>query len=289
MDGDGMSVLAEQAGPSHRPAVPPGGGPFDPADPADLRRGLGVVLPVLGAHPQAGTSGVALAVADAAAAAGRRVLLIDCADPARSGLAGVCAVEGRSVRNERGVAVRLASRRLPKGVVEVRRPVGTGEPIRPEQVPSIASWVTADANGFDLTVVDIGWDVWALTAPDAPSGPLAWATGPAARTFPVFVLRPTAASVALAEGVLTRYHDGVRRFGLAEPHCLAVVGGTSWPPRTRAVMGLHLARMARRTMFVPTSSDAAVNGWTTEPAPTSSIRAGAALLKTLTRTAKSRP
>ncbi|GIJ70603.1 hypothetical protein [Virgisporangium ochraceum] len=279
-----MSVLAEQAGPSRRPTAPPGGGPFDPAE-----LGLGVVVPVLGAHSQAGTSGVALAVADAAAATGRRVLLVDCADPARSGLAGVCAVEGRSVRGDRRAAVRLASRRLPKGVVDVRRPVGTGEPVRPEHVPSIGSWVTADANGFDLTVVDVGWDVWALTASDASPGPLAWATGSAARTFPVLVMRPTAASVALAEGVLTRYHDGVRRLGLADLHCLAVVGGTSWPARTRAVMGLHLARLARRTLFVPASPDAAVNGWTTEPAPTGSVRAGAALLKTLTRTAKRRP
>jgi hypothetical protein len=172
---------------------------------------------------------------------------------------------------------------LPRGVVAVRRLVGTGVPIGPGQVPSRASWVRADANAFDLTVVDVGWDVWALTAPDATLGPLSWAAGAAARTFPVVVLRPTAASVALAEGVLTRYEDGVRRFGLTEPHCLAVVGGGSWPARTRAVMGLRLARLARRAMFVPESAEAAVNGWTTEPAPTGSIRAATKLLNTIGR------
>jgi hypothetical protein len=278
-----MSVVADNryAGAAAGQARPPrhGGGAFDPAE-----LGLGVLLPVLGAHPQAGASGVALAVADAAAAAGRRVLLVDCADPARSGLAGVCGVEGRSVRGERGAAIRLATRRLPRGVVAVRRLVGTGVPMRPEQVPSVALWVRADANAFDLTVVDVGWDVWALTAPDAATGPLTWAAGSASRTFPVVVLRPTAASAALAEGVLARYRDGVRQSGLAEPHCLAVVGGGSWPAPVRAVMGLQLARLARRALFVPESSEAALHGWTTDPAPTGSIRAAAALLKTLSRT-----
>ncbi|MFY1636179.1 hypothetical protein ACN27F_23375 [Solwaraspora sp. WMMB335] len=283
---DGRSVDGAAAvpdAPSRRRAVPPHGGrTFAPTT-----LGLGAVIPVLGAHSQAGTSGIALAVADAAARTGRRVLLVDCADPARSGLAGACDVEGRSVAGTRRAAgIRLASRHLPRGIgVSVRRLLGTGTPMRPDELPTLTSWVAADHNEFDLTVVDIGWDVWSLTVPDSGLGPLTWATGRPGEVFPMIVMRATAASVALAEGVLTRYLAGVEPFGLVQPHGVAVVGAGSWPARTRNVMGFQLARLAHRALFVPASSEAAVAGWTTDPAPTASVRAATALLKTVNRSA----
>ena len=106
--------------------------------------GLGTLVPVLGAHPQAGASDIVLALADAAAMCDLRVLLIDCADPARSGLAGIAGVEGRSLSVSADKApVRLASRLLARGAVATRRLVGDGSPLAVSAVPQPLAWAAA--------------------------------------------------------------------------------------------------------------------------------------------------
>lgn len=248
-------------------------------DPAPL--GLGLVVPVLGAHPQSGASGVALAMADAAAAAGLRVLVVDCADPARSGLAGVAQVEGRSTASAPGRApVRLAQRRLPRGQVEVRRIVGEGTPLASGSVPLPPDWVTAVAAQADLTVVDLGWDLWNLMVPGTPLGPLSWCLGAASWTRPVLVVRATAPGVALAEGVLARYRLGTQRAGLVLPAALAVVGARSWPAAVAAVLGFQLHQFAAEhpPIWFPHVDEVAVGGWGPHPVSADLVRAAAALL-----------
>ncbi|WP_238009384.1 hypothetical protein KZZ52_27705 [Dactylosporangium sp. AC04546] len=270
-----VEVLRGAGGAPARPDV------FDPT-----RFGLGVVVPVLGAHPQAGASGIALALADAAAGAGLRVLLLDCADPARSGLAGVCAVEGRSVPGARGRAgIRPATRQLRRGVVTVRRIAATGEPLDVRRVPLPAAWIAADDNHFDLTVVDAGWDAWSLLATGERLAPLLWCTGSA--TFPVLVLRPTIGSAGLAEGTIARYDDAVRTAGLVPLYATVVVGARTWPATVVPVLGHRLAQRRRRTLFAEATAESAVSGWTTGPAPPASLRAATVLLRAVTGAAPS--
>ena len=243
---------------------------------------LGVVVPVLGAHGQAGTSGMALALADAAAGVGLRVLLVDCADPARSGLAGVAGIEGRSVRVAQDKAqIRMAIRALPRGRVATRRLVGDGTPLQVSAVPLPLSWAATVLDEIDITVVDVGWDVWHLMAPSRPIGPLAWCGGPSAATFPVMVLRPAAGSVVLAEGVLTRYASATSLLGLAHLLAVVAVGAEAWPPPAQAVMGLYLQQAGERVHFVPATAQAAVGGWGTASAPAASIRTATAVLQTI--------
>jgi hypothetical protein len=240
---------------------------------------LGTLVPVLSAHPYAGASGVALALADAAASRGLRVGLIDCSDPARSGLAGVCQVEGRSMpvgRHE--VHVRAATRNLARGVIDVRRMVGTGGPVSPSVVPAPAEWLMTWTNPVDVTVVDLGWDLWSLMAPGTALGPLLWCR-PVGIHLPVLVVRATVPSVALAEGVVSRYMRGMSSLGLAPLETLAVVGASSWPKDVLAAMG-HLMRAGMgRAVFVPSDEHANVAGWTISPSPATSIPAAEAVLR----------
>lgn len=251
---------------------------YQEPDPAQV----GVVVPVLGAHPQAGTSGVALALADAAAGAGLRVMLIDSADPARSGLTSVCQLEGRSfpASPERD-SIRLGERRVGRTNTQVRRLVGTGSPQRLEMLPRPVDWLTDSESPVDLTVVDLGWDLWQLTAPRSRLGPLQWCCLRTVPTMAVLVMRPSRPSVMLAEVMLARYGIGVRAVGLHGVGAVAAVGGTEWPMTVRAAMGPALDSLADQTEFIPLDNEAVSGGWTIAPAPTPSVVAAASLLRRL--------
>jgi hypothetical protein len=157
-----------------------------------------MLVPVLGAHSYAGTSGVALAMADAAAALGLRVLLVDCADPVRTGLAGVCGTEGASTPvPHTAVAVRVSQRMAERGGVQVRRLVAAG-PLAAAQIPPPKAWAAVAPTGFDLTVVDLGWDVWPLLTSPAELGPAWWLAAVTEQNSPVLVMRPSMSSAANA-------------------------------------------------------------------------------------------
>src|SRR5205807_5225153 len=114
-------------------------------------------------------------------------------------------------------------------------------------------WAGAGTDRFDLTVVDLGWDFWPLTSPGSRLGPLAWCIGRPGATFGVLVLRTGVPSVALAEGVLYRYHVGMQRLGFVDLYAAVALGGDSWPHESLVVMGHHLRQLARRTLLVPPS------------------------------------
>ncbi|WP_223874370.1 hypothetical protein [Salinispora mooreana] len=246
-------------------------------DPSEL--GLGVLVPVIGAHPQAGASGVALTLADTAAAAGARVLLIDCADPARSGLAGVCQREGRSVATGEGKAsIRLAARATARGALDVRRLVSMGTPLLADAVPRVHAWVAAAAGEFDLTVVDVGWDVWRLMMPSSPMGALAWCAGNPVSTYPVLVARSTMASTALAEVLLTRYQVGEQLGMLTPVRRVVALGAASWPTQVRSSLGRLMCQVRDPAVFAPLSPEHVVSGWGTTAAPAESVPAASTLL-----------
>ncbi|MFI5934079.1 hypothetical protein [Actinoplanes sp. NPDC051494] len=241
---------------------------------------VGVVFPVFGAHPQAGTSGVALALADAAALAGLRVQLIDSAEPARSGLVTATQADGRSwpVGDDRG-SIRLASRSLGRAVVSVRRIVSTGPPLGPWAVPRPVDWVAREPWQVDVTIVDLGWDMWRVMAPQAGLGPLEWCVLGNATVHPILVMRATLPSVSAAELILHRYGVGVERAGLTPVQRLAVAGAGGWPDRVRGATGNLVEGLAHDAVFLPHDPVAAVEGWTAAPTPPASSRPAATILR----------
>ena len=261
-------------------SVSPQPTPNGHSDPAMAR--FGAIVPVLGAHAQAGASGVALALADAAALAGLRVLLVDGADPGRSGLAGVCQVEGPSMSvGDTRAAIRIAARQLGRAAVDVRRLVGVGAPLTVAAVPKPPEWAASLAAPVDLTVVDVGWDPWRLMTGGSEIGPLAWCLAAPAATRPMLVVRPTVPSVGLAEAVIARYSLGQRRVHLAPVAGLVVTGADSWPNQVRAGLGYLLQQAAERAHFIPSDSEATVVGWTANPLPVATTTAAAGLLRVL--------
>ena len=259
-------------------SVLPGPSAAGPYDAAALM--LGTVIPIVGAHPHVGASGVALAVADAAAVLGLRVLLVDCADPARTGLAGVCGVEGASVTvcgAARGI--RVSHRALERGAVQVRRMVPTTAVLDAPQVPTPPLWAAAAPTGVDVTVVDLGWDPWPLLTGLTQLGPGWWLAGDQQQVCPVLVLQPTVASVIKAEGVLARYGNGVRGGLLAGVRAVAAVGGQQWDPRVLSVTGQATRTAAERAVFFPWSPPHQLSGWSTDPLPEPTLRAATALLR----------
>lgn len=260
-------------------AAPPDAMSAQPVNPAAL--GLGTVIPVIGAHPYAGASGVALAVADAAAALGLRVLLIDCADPVRTGLAGVCTAEGASVPVADGSgSIRVSFRQLDRGGVQMRRLVpASAAPITAQQIPPPHVWAGIAPSGVDVTVVDLGWDPWLLLARLSTLGPAWWLAGDPAQLAPVLVMRPTMSSAAKAEGTLTRYAAGVQHRLLAPISQVAVVGGETFPPQVLAAAGPMTQRAVQRAVFFPWSTDREIPGWTTDATPGPLIAAGTQLLR----------
>jgi len=122
---------------------------------------FGTVIPVLAGHPGGGASVLAAVLADALAAQGHRVLLVDTADPLRSGLADATTDDGpRLAGPHRSVGIRQSER----GPIRCARLEYTGVPVRSAgMVPAPQYWTPPDG-AVDVTVVDIGWDAWALGA-----------------------------------------------------------------------------------------------------------------------------
>lgn len=253
--------------------------PRGQVDPVMAR--FGAIVPVLGAHGQVGASGVALALADAAALVGLRVLLVDAADPGRSGLAGVCHVEGRSiVTGADRAAVRVATRYLGRVAVDVRRLVGTGLPLTVSAVPLRRQWAASVRGPVDLTVVDVGWDVWRLMTANTELGPLAWCQTGSAMVRPVLVVRPTMPSVGVAEAVIARYARG-QLVDLAPLAGLLVVGASTWPTTVVAALGHLMRQAAPHALFIPHDPNAAMHGWSTRSLPAAITTAVAGLLRGL--------
>lgn len=204
-------------------------------------------LAVLAAHAGAGASTVALAVADAVAATGRAVALVDTAAPLRSGL--VAATTAEYGADATG-AWRRGVRAMP-GSADITVDRRAGE-LPPQGWPAAAA---------GAVVVDLG-------QPDPGNLALLGQAG-----CPVVVVcRPTVPGVRLLERTLA---------GL--PHSavvIAAVGGGKWPGDVLASQGprLRALRAGGRVVSVPIDRRLGVTGPIASPLPKSVLSAGRALM-----------
>ncbi len=235
---------------------------------------MSLVLAVIGAHPGAGTSGVTLAVADAAARLGASTMLVDLSDPARSGLAGVTDLEGALVAHR---PLRWPVRASRRGQIAVRRLAAGLRPAALADLPSRDCWLEHLVGSPDVVVVDTGWDPW--PALGGPVDPIAeWLV--AEDTWSAMVVRTTVPSVRLAAGALDRIDViGASLDGVVAVNDPAPAGQEAgWPREVLAAAPTALRRLAPSTVFLPWSPEHARTGWTTSSLPRPLLRAGESLL-----------
>lgn len=235
--------------------------------------GFGVVVPVLSGSPGAGASVLAAALADALQLAGRCVLLVDAADPARSGLAGAAPMEGPWVHHpHRQLGIRYSWR----GHALLAR-LESGLPtITPGMVPPPPAWLP-ELDPLHVTVADLGHDGWRAAA-----NPLIGAGGwlrrgvPAPR--PVLVVRPTRPSLRHAEQVLARLDWWVRASAAVSAGQLVVTGARRWPAGVVGAAGWRLDPLLDDAVFLPHHRGVEVGGVSDEPLPDPVLEAVTPLL-----------
>lgn len=204
---------------------------------------------VLAGHSGAGASTVALALADAAAAAGRPSQVIEAAAPSRSGLVSAAS---RELDVDESGAWRRGSRphAATSVPVTITRRAGERQP---------SGWPTVQAAGELLVAVDLG-----LVPTDAVAD--------VAGKLLVVVCRATIPGVRLTEQLLNRLADSTV--------VVAMLGGRRWPGEVAASAGprLRALRDAGRVVTVPLDGHLAVTGPTHVPLPKAVLAAGRALL-----------
>jgi len=210
---------------------------------------------VLAAHPGAGASTVAAAVAEGMASRGHRVRLVDCADPARSGLAaaataelGVHAAGWRRGRRDSVAVDRLA---WPATATE-----------------SLPRPLSAADGPPEVLVVDVGWPARQVLA---ASG---WVGGLVQDAAVLLVCRASVPGVHHAEHLLAE---------LDRPAVVAVVGAARLPGPVTATLGpaLRAARDTGRLIGVPADRRLQVAGLSADPLPKSVAAAGRRLAAVL--------
>ncbi len=211
---------------------------------------------VVGAHGGAGTSTVALALADAAAAGGQLVHLVGCGGPGGCGLLAAATVE----LGVDATGAWRTGRRGPR--ITIDRLITTdGTP----------QWPDPPATSGVLTVVD--------TEAGAARTPGMLATAGAV----LLVCRVSVPGVQYAEqllGPLLEQDAGGR------PVLLAALGPGRWPGAVTSATGPLLRRLSadRRVVTVPTDRDLLTHGPTGRALPRPVGRAGTALLQLLAAT-----
>jgi len=235
---------------------------------------FGTVIPVLAGHPGGGASVLAAVLADALAAQGHRVLLVDAADPLRSGLADATTDDGpRLTGPHRSVGIRQSGR----GPIRCARLEYTGVPVRSAgMVPAPQYWTPPDG-AVDVTVVDIGWDAWALGAMPL-QGPGGWLRHGTPTPRPVLALRPSMPAARHTEQLLSRLAAWTSGGGATEVTSVVVMGAKKVPPALRAVAGNALTPLLQHAVCLPTDRDLAERGVSTEPTPAPAQHAVAPLL-----------
>lgn len=220
---------------------------------------FGTLIPVLSGSPGAGASVVAAAITDVLQTAGRCVLLVDAADPARSGLAAATTAEGPWTA---AVSPLLQIRYSWRQYALVARMESRLPAISPGMVPPPSRWRPV-VDPLHATVVDVGHDGWRATA-NPLLGAGAWLRrgDPAGR--PVLVVRPTRPSLRHAEQVLARLDPWVRSGTLTGPGQLVVTGAKRWPRGVAGAAGRRLAALLESALFVPHDGELAAGGITGE-------------------------
>ena len=202
-------------------------------------------ITVVSAHSGAGASMVALAIADAAAATGHAVHLIESAHPARSSLVAASS-------SELGMDPTGTWRRGLRGQVTIDRRAGDAAP---------DGWPTTLDAAEPTTVVDLGLPSVGNVARLAHSGACC-----------VLVSRATVPGVRLAEQALDAFAD--------LPVVVAVLGPGRWPGEVTSSLGLRLRRLRAggQVVTVPLDRHLEVTGPTHSPLPKSVLTAGRSLL-----------
>ncbi|MBI4941681.1 MAG: hypothetical protein HY830_13120 [Actinobacteria bacterium] len=249
-----------------RAGVTVAGGPHPELLPEWLDEVPGPLL-VVGAHPGAGSSTVAVAVAEAAARlpapgiAGSVVSpgwvhLVDCSPAARSGLAGVSDAE-------LGVGACGRWRHGRRGRLTVARAVDDLPATPPDTDAALCG---AAVQEVAVTVLDLGCHLDDLAR--IPAGPV------------VVVFRPTLPSLQRLEATLTRLTAlGVTMLGPRPGVVVAAVGPARWPRQVRACAGplLQQAHRAGLVVAVPLDRRLAVTGLGSSPLPRKVTAAGTRL------------
>ena len=206
---------------------------------------FGAVVPVLAGSPGAGASVLAAAVTDALQQAGQRVLLVDAADPARSGLAAAAPEEGLHVREVHpGLHLRYSWRHE-----SLLARMESRFPITPAMVPPPPAWLP-DRGPVHVTVVDVGHDGWRAAA-DPLLGAGGWLRRGQPATLPILVVRPTRPSLQQAEQVLARLYRWVNARVAEPPAQLVVVGARRWPRGVTGAAGRLLDPLIPDAVFLP--------------------------------------
>jgi hypothetical protein len=232
---------------------------------------FGVVVPVLAGSAGAGASAFAAATVDALQRAGRCALLVDAAEPFRSGLCSATEVEGQHATCPTpGLRVRYSWR---DHVVVARKetdldPATTSipglEPLQWLPLPPLEPLHT--------TVVDLGQD-WTRPEACAPAGACGWLRGPAGGSpapRPVLVVRATRPSLMAAEAALARLDSRVGSGQVVAPARLVVMASWKkrWPAGVTGAAGARVARLLDDAVFVPYDRDLDIGGVTAAPTPT---------------------
>lgn len=245
------------------PAAPPAAATTPAAEPRDTRPTAakapvaGVLdLPttwvrVLAGHSGAGASTIALAIADAAASAGRPSQLIETAPASRSGLVSAAS---RELDVDATGAWRRGTRPHPATAVDVTIDRRT-EDRQPTAWPSTDSTLPGEL----LVTVDLG-----MVAGDA--------LGRAAGGPTVVACRATIPGIRLTEQLLNRLDDSTV--------VVALLGGRRWPGEVTSSCGprLNALRAAGRVVTVPIDGHLAITGPTHAPLPKAVLTAGRELL-----------
>jgi hypothetical protein len=269
--GPGVAVAAEVG--QAVTTVQHRGLPPSVATPVDWS-GFGQVIPVLAGSPGAGSSVLTAVISDALQLAARCALVVDTADPVRSGLARATRSEGPCVPGPHpSVRIRYSWRaQALLARVETSLPV-----LAPGMVPPPVFWRPA-VRVLHATVVDIGHDAWRMSAhPLTGAGEWLRRGTPAPR--PVLVVRPTRPSLMHAEQVLARLEAWVGIGAVSPPAQLVVMGATRWPAGVAGVAGRRVAGLLEGAVFVPYDPDLAVGGITAQVTPTRAREAVAPLLR----------
>ncbi|MFJ1768035.1 hypothetical protein ACIOD2_47500 [Amycolatopsis sp. NPDC088138] len=226
---------------------------------------FGRVLPILAGSPGAGATSTAVAIADALQLAGCSVLLVDAGDPVRSGLGRAARADGPR-RNAPGLAAGIRFSRRARAVLARLDVAETA--VEPVLFPPPPYWHPGGGRSVDVTVVDIGHDIWRL-ATDPALGPGQWLRVGSPSPIPALVVRPTVPGLAHAEQVLARLAPWVRVAAVTPPTQLLVVGARRWPKGVAGTAGRRTSVLLSDAVFFPHSREVATHGITADVTPSS--------------------
>ncbi|NUS45451.1 MAG: hypothetical protein HOQ24_17385 [Mycobacteriaceae bacterium] len=220
------------------------------------------MIPVLAGSPGAGASVLAAVLADVLQLGQRHVLLVDPADPPRSGLSAAARTRGPWLTHPHPqVRIRFSWR-----AQALLAQLETGLPVlAPGMVPP-PQWWRPPSQSPHATVVDLGHDPWRVTAhPLAGAG--AWLRRGTPQPRPLLVVRPSRPSLLHAEQVLARLDYWISTAVAAAPAQLVVMGAKRWPAGVAGAAGRRMNALLPDAVFVPPDPDLAASGITAEVTP----------------------